>query len=113
MKLQLAAKLDQQQILAPQMILSMDILHLNTVDLESRIEQEFMENPALELVEETAESSPPEQESPRDVEVQELFEVLNTYESRYGGEEPPRRRVAEEVGSKHEAMLNHEDRPET
>ncbi|MEM7168366.1 MAG: RNA polymerase factor sigma-54, partial [Planctomycetota bacterium] len=46
-------------------------------------------------------------------EVQELFEVLNTYESRYGGEEPPRRRVAEEVGSKHEAMLNHEDRPET
>lgn len=91
----------------------MDILHLNTVDLESRIEQEFMENPALELAEESEEAPAPEPESPRDQEVQELFEVLNTYESRYGGEEPPRRGVVDDVGSKHEAMLNYEDRPAT
>ncbi len=51
MKLELTQKLQQQQILAPQMILSMDILLLASQDLQQRIEKEFAENPALELVE--------------------------------------------------------------
>jgi RNA polymerase sigma-54 factor len=51
MKLELTQKLQQQQILAPQMILSMDILLLTAADLQQRLEREFMENPALELTE--------------------------------------------------------------
>ena len=39
MRLNLVTKLEQQQTLAPQMILSMDILLLNSLDLESRIER--------------------------------------------------------------------------
>ena len=54
MKLELTQKLQQQQILAPQMILSMDILLLTAADLQQRIEQEFMENPALEMAESSA-----------------------------------------------------------
>ncbi len=49
MKLELTQKLQQQQILAPQMILSMDILLLTAQDLQQRIEKEFAENPALEV----------------------------------------------------------------
>ena len=51
MKLQLVPRMEQKQILAPQMRLSMEILLLNSLDLETRIEKEFMENPALEVVE--------------------------------------------------------------
>ena len=47
MRLELTQKLQQQQVLAPQMILSMDILLLPTLDLEQRIQDEFSENPAL------------------------------------------------------------------
>ena len=47
MKMSLAPRMEQQQVLAPQMILSMDILLLNSLDLEARIEKEFIENPAL------------------------------------------------------------------
>lgn len=54
MKLELTQKLQQQQILAPQMILSMDILLLAATELEQRIEKEFSENPALEIVENLA-----------------------------------------------------------
>ena len=41
MKLELTQKLQQQQILAPQMILSMDILLRAAQDLQQRIEKEF------------------------------------------------------------------------
>ncbi len=50
MKLELTQQLQQQQILAPQMVLSMDILLLTTQDLQQRIDKEFVENPALEIV---------------------------------------------------------------
>ena len=59
MKLELTQKLQQQQILAPQMILSMDILLLTAADLQQRIEQEFMENPALEMAESSASPATP------------------------------------------------------
>lgn len=133
MRLHLEAKLEQQQILAPQMILSMDILHLNTLDLEARIEKEFMENPALELVEDASDSGESSEETAREVaasegsfdeadaprgrdaEVAELLEVLDGFARRYGGDEPPRRSGWEsnEGSSKHEALLNHADRPAT
>ena len=42
--------LQQQQRLTPQLIQAMNILQLNTLALESRIEQELDANPALELL---------------------------------------------------------------
>ena len=60
MRLELTQKLQQQQVLAPQMILSMDILLLPTLDLEQRIQDEFSENPALELVEQEQPAVKPE-----------------------------------------------------
>ncbi|MGE3165183.1 MAG: RNA polymerase factor sigma-54 [Planctomycetota bacterium] len=115
MKLNLEARLEQQQVLAPQMILSMDILLLNTTDLELRIEKEFMENPALELEEDVP--TPPEpvsEAAPADPEIQALYEILDTYESRYGGDDRPRTQSAPiEDGAKQDALLNHADRPET
>lgn len=41
----------QKQILSPRMIQSMEILQLPLHDLEQRVEQEVIENPALEMVE--------------------------------------------------------------
>jgi len=62
LKLELAQRIQQQQILAPQMILSMDILLLTNQELESRIQEEFISNPALEVVE--RETEPPVAEGP-------------------------------------------------
>ena len=109
MKLQLSTRIEQQQILAPQLILSMDILQLNSMDLAARVEKEFMENPALEMSEPSA--PPPEAPNPgdsRDPELKQLFDLLDTYERRYGGDERPR---SSSVGAdnKHEALANHAD----
>ena len=113
MKLKLAPRLEQQQVLAPQMILSMDILLLNSLDLEQRIEKELVENPALELEEVT----PPEEDnhaSEGDPEVTELLELLDTFQSRYGGDDEIRPRAASsEEDAKHEALQNHADREPT
>ncbi len=109
LKLQLSTRIEQQQILAPQLILSMDILQLNSMDLAARVEKEFMENPALEMTEPTA--LDPELPNPgdsRDPELKQLFDLLDTYESRYGGDDRPR---SSSVGAdnKHEALANHAD----
>jgi RNA polymerase sigma-54 factor len=50
----------QQQRLTPQLIQAMDILQLNTLALESRIDQELDANPALELLPPDDEVAPPE-----------------------------------------------------
>jgi RNA polymerase sigma-54 factor len=121
MKLELTQKLQQQQILAPQMILSMDILLLPTLDLEQRIQKEFSENPALELVDtgpETATSAPAGDELPAaanrvSLESAEAFAKLEGFRSRrfdlYDGS--PRRRWNGEADAKHEALQNTEGKP--
>jgi RNA polymerase sigma-54 factor len=83
MKLELTQKLQQQQILAPQMILSMDILLLTVPELEQRIEKEFSENPALEI---TDQSEPPD-EAPlpaapaAESDVSDIFQKLDSFQS--------------------------------
>lgn len=47
--------LQQQQRLTPQLIQAMDILQLNAMALESRIQQEIDSNPALEIIPQTDE----------------------------------------------------------
>ena len=111
MKLRLAPRLEQQQVLAPQMILSMDILLLSSIDLENRIEREFMENPALELDEKLGQPDAEPAAEKRDPEVEQLLDKLDAFERRYGGDERPRARVGGEDDAKHEALQNHADRP--
>ncbi len=113
LKLQISTSLEQQQILAPQLILSMDILQLNSLDLAARVEKEFMENPALELLEPTEPTpEPPTPGDSRDPEIKELFDLLDSYERRYGGEERARGPLGA-ADTKHEALANHADHPET
>lgn len=84
--MELVQHLKQQQILAPQMILSMDILLLTQQELRSRLEKEFMENPALELAEKETSSDRPLEEAPatgdRDSGTQEgVFEQLDNFQN--------------------------------
>ncbi len=114
MKLNLAPRLEQQQVLAPQMILSMDILLLNSLDLENRIDREFMENPALELEESPGETTDDTSEaSETEREIDEIYEILDDYQRRYGGDEPAPKRFDAETDGKYEALSNHADRPLT
>ena len=110
MKLELTQKLQQQQILGPQMILSMDILLLNAADLQQRVEQEFMENPALEISEKLGE--PKEVgESPQAVE--RPFERVGSFESGELGVGSMRSRAAGKKASdtKLETLQNTEGKP--
>jgi RNA polymerase sigma-54 factor len=83
MKLELTQKLQQQQILAPQMILSMDILLLTVPELEQRIEKEFSENPALEIADqpEPADESPPPAAPTAESDVSDVFQKLDSFQS--------------------------------
>ena len=61
-------KMSQQMKLAPRMIQSMEILQLNLMALNERIEQELVDNVTLELVEkEDADAKPRDTESSNDV----------------------------------------------
>ncbi len=124
--------LQQQQRLTPQLIQAMDILQLNAMALESRIEQEIDSNPALELetgddeqaapVEtETAEADRPDGEQALVVnehdgadDFQRLDNLSHEYElfedDEYSGTRS-RARLAEEGDAKLEAMANTEARP--
>ncbi len=115
--LTLTQKLQQQQILAPQMILSMDILLLPTLDLERRIQKEFSENPALELVETRPESAGARVTEPNTtnptVEKTTAFDKVASFQSQpfQNFDGSPRRRAAGGVDTKHEALQNTEGRP--
>ena len=120
--------LQQQQRLTPQLIQAMDILQLNAMALESRIEQELDDNPALEHVtdDDAPNEAPPEQpetnENEQTLVVEEGgasdFERLDNLVSEYDwldDEEyrgtKSRARVAEEGDAKMEAMANSASRP--
>ena len=110
MKLELTQKLQQQQILGPQMILSMDILLLNAADLQQRVEQEFMENPALEISEKLGEPKDVG-ESPQPAE--QPFEKIGDFESSEFGAGSMRSRAAGKKTSdtKLETLQNTEGKP--
>src|SRR5918994_4616154 len=63
----------QVQKLAPRMIQSMEILQLPLQELQERIEQELVENPALELQERdpTLPDEPDEREDPREKPIED------------------------------------------
>jgi RNA polymerase sigma-54 factor len=124
--------LHQQQRLTPQLIQAMDILQLNTLALESRLEQELDSNPALELLPDDDEVAPPEPTAPEEDERAsgeralvvesgnaEEFERLATLvreydwlddDAEYRGTKS-RMRGAEEADNKQDAMANTPSRP--
>src|SRR5687767_13031742 len=111
MKLELTQKLQQQQILAPQMILSMDILLLAVSELEQRIEKELTENPALEVSEisEPVEHAAPEPDGHLSKESQELFEKIDSFENQTGSlYERRSRRVSGDGDERLEMLQNTE-----
>lgn len=84
MKLEMTQKLQQQQILAPQMILSMDILLLTVPELEQRIEKEFSENPALEITDHPApavEEAPLAAAPTTESDVSDIFQKLDSFQN--------------------------------
>ena len=122
----LEQKLAQKQILAPRMIQSMEILQLPLQDLESRIEQEIIENPLLEARERDPDmpAEPVDRENPdaptseeRELVVDETkdqsddFERLLEMDQEWPGhfDDGPRRsagEIAEEGDRKLDAMAN-------
>ena len=89
----------------------MDILQLGVADLELRIEKEFTENPALELVEPTEAEQNSTGEG-TDSETARLLEIVDRMQKPMTGE---RRQINSSAGSdaKHEALMNTADRPES
>jgi len=125
--------LQQQQRLTPQLIQAMDILQLNALALESRIEQELDGNPALEVAPDREASEPAPSDSDGQSESSDHEEVLVVQENgekdferlselvqqydvfeddadEYRGTRS-RARLAEEGDSKLEAMANTAARP--
>ena len=115
MELGLGARLEQRMRLAPQIIQSMEILQLPLLALEERIEQELVENPALEMS--------VEQEKPKDAELdrperteeekptsaEEDFSRLDEFHEDYidfGHYQAPARRDPSENDPKHDALQN-------
>ena len=105
------ARMEQRLIQSPQMIQAMQILQLSVLDLQSRVEQELLENPFLEVAgEEPAEeptdgAAPEEQVDRESAQVEGMLDVLERYERDFGD---GARRVAspEEGDRKLEAMRN-------
>src|SRR5690242_15160331 len=54
----MSQRMDQQMVLAPRMIQSMEILQLPIMALQERIQQELQENPVLEVRETEDETTP-------------------------------------------------------
>lgn len=113
MRLEFSQKLQQQQVLAPQMILSMDILLLPTLDLEQRIQKEFSENPALELVEQDPAKAPALDNPPAGSAETErpLHDRLREYSGWSFDEKQPRKSSNYSSDAKHAALQNTPEKP--
>src|ERR1700734_3831251 len=129
-----AQRMLHQQIMAPRMIQSMEILQLPTMALEERIQQELEENPFLEVKELAdepvadadfnADEAPPAEE-PRDYDSKELvidsdnsnaedFDRVKDWDTQYNEEHRPSRNGMDEEGDrKHDAMQNMASRPQS
>lgn len=113
--------LQQQQRLTPQLIQAMDILQLNAMALEARINQELDGNPALEVVQpddEVGSDSAPDaastgEDEPGDSDFERLDDLVREYDwldDEYAGVKS-RTRLEEEGEAKFDAMANTAARP--
>ena len=100
-----SARMEQRLVQSPQMIQAMQILQLSALDLQSRVEQELLENPFLEVEEGSADDAPVETLQESNDGVEGMLDVLERYERDFGD---GNRRVAsgEDGDRKLEAMRN-------
>ena len=119
MEMVLSQRLELKMKLAPQIIQSIEILQLPTLELQQRIKQELMENPVLEELEikpdapEAGESAQDaEAVSAKDKALEQMAEMEKHWQE-YSGDGPSRRPSYEERDKKHEAMQNTAARPES
>ncbi len=100
--------MEQRLVQSPQMIQAMQILQLSALDLEDRISQELLENPFLEVTEnsDAEESTSAENEPDGETAALEgMIDELERYERDFG-DGPQRRVSADEADRKLEAMRN-------
>jgi len=107
MEMGLQQRLELKMKLAPQIIQSIEILQLPTLELQQRIKQELVENPVLEEIElktDSLESEPAEEAAAEPTSVEELAD----YEQRQWQDYADTRPAASygERDKKHEAMQN-------
>ena len=115
----LQQRLELRMKLAPQIIQSIEILQLPTLELQQRLKQELLENPVLEmqdLVDEDEEQEAAAADAPRDerAESDEEFEKMERMEEAwrdYSSQTRPRRVDTSEPDRKLEAMQNTAARP--
>ncbi|HEV3122262.1 MAG TPA: RNA polymerase sigma-54 factor, partial [Isosphaeraceae bacterium] len=106
---------DMRLRMAPRMIQSMEILQLPLMALQERIDQELIENPALEDLRDTA--APPavdaeEEPTPAPAEEPENTEQFDDWNDTYAeAHRPSRAALSEEADRKHDAMQNMASRP--
>ncbi|MFN0243339.1 MAG: RNA polymerase factor sigma-54 [Planctomycetota bacterium] len=104
-----SARMEQRLLQSPQMIQAMQILQLNGLDLEDRVQQELVENPFLEVVEPAASGSEGADaaSAAEDKRVEGMLEELERYRDLPGS----RRRTgsSEDGDKKLEAMANTPD----
>lgn len=115
-----SARLEQRLIQSPQMIQAMQILQLPLLDLSERIEQELMENPFLEVVENERDPADAdggadgaererERERDRDEGAEGMLELFERIERDHGDGSRARVASTEDGDRKYEAMLNAPD----
>src|SRR3954469_24009591 len=121
----ISARLEQKQILAPRMIQSMEILQLPIIDLQAKIEKDLQENPFLELKEKHGEQeeqtepefnpdAPLKHDESGDLEFNRLEELNKDWDDHFNEEHRPSRASLEEEGDrKLDAMANMADRPQS
>lgn len=83
-------RLEQRQVITPQILQKVEILQLTTMELEGRIQQELDENPTLEVEQPEADSDEqPEDSRNEEQELREEFERLDSlsdeWSEDYGG----------------------------
>lgn len=114
MELGLGARLEQRMRLAPQIIQSIEILQLPLLALEERIEQELVENPALEMSIEQEKPKEEDQDRPERTEeekptsAEEDFSRLDEFHQDYldFGHYQTIKRDPSEADPKHDALQN-------
>ena len=123
MGFELSQRMNQQMILAPRMIQSMEILQLPIADLQAKIEKELQENPFLEVKEKLGEEGDaPEAEfnadavlkhdETGDLEFNRLEALNKDWDDHFNDDHRPSRAAIDEEGDrKSDAMANMPNRP--
>jgi len=118
MEMGLQQKLELKMKLAPQIIQSIEILQLPTLELQQRVKQELMENPVLEELEikpdstETAETETETELTSEESKALEEMAELERHWDEYSGSAAPRPKQGEK-DKKLEAMQNTAARQES